>query len=433
MAGQIRDKTSKLKTREARSRLTVGDGFHWASVAENLHVGYRKRRGGKAGTWAVREYLGEDHRPGPDGKMRRQGRYRTTRLGVADDDGDGLSFYQARDAVKALVEERRDGPSGDVTVADAIAAYVASMRARGAATADEVKRQAERVILPVLGHRLVADLSTGDLNRWRDGLATSPAIYRGGSARPTTPRARRASANRVATQLKAALNHAFREGAVASDAAWGRSRFRPLPEAETAKVRYLTSEEVTRFLNASSTKSGFRDLARAALETGARYGELPRLRVRDFNGEVIAIATSKSGKARSIDLSPEAVSFFQKLTVGKSPSALLLPRHCSSGELREWRKGDQTREVDGTCDIARIEPRIGFHILRHTWASLAVMGGMPIPVVSRVLGHASTAVTERHYAHLAPSFVAETVRRFAPRYDVPTEAPSNVVGIKRRR
>jgi integrase len=60
--------------------------------------------------------------------------------------------------------------------------------------------------------------------------------------------------------------------------------------------------------------------------------------------------------------------------------------------------------------VARIEPAIGFHMLRHTWASHRVMRGMPLIVVAQVLGHADTRMAERHYAHLAPSFVDEAVR-----------------------
>ena len=37
-------------------------------------------------------------------------------------------------------------------------------------------------------------------------------------------------------------------------------------------------------------------------------------------------------------------------------------------------------------------------------------GGMPLPVVAKNLGHADTRMVEKHYGHLAPSYVAEAVR-----------------------
>jgi integrase len=65
---------------------------------------------------------------------------------------------------------------------------------------------------------------------------------------------------------------------------------------------------------------------------------------------------------------------------------------------------------------AKITPSISFHGLRHTWASLAVMGGMPLLVVARNLGHSDTRMVERHYGHLAPSYIADEIRKAAPRF-----------------
>ena len=70
------------------------------------------------------------------------------------------------------------------------------------------------------------------------------------------------------------------------------------------------------------------------------------------------------------------------------------------------------------CERARIKPAISFHILRHTWASHAVMNSVPLMVVGKNLGHADTRMVEKHYGHLAPSFIADAIRTGAPRYRV---------------
>ena len=44
------------------------------------------------------------------------------------------------------------------------------------------------------------------------------------------------------------------------------------------------------------------------------------------------------------------------------------------------------------------------------------MAGMPLMVVARNLGHVDTRMVEKHYGHLAPSYVVEQVRKFAPRF-----------------
>jgi hypothetical protein len=61
-----------------------------------------------------------------------------------------------------------------------------------------------------------------------------------------------------------------------------------------------------------------------------------------------------------------------------------------------------------------------------------VMAGVPLNVVAHNLGHADTRMTEKHYAHLAPSYIAETIRRLTPAFDMPEE-PSSVVPIGRAR
>jgi hypothetical protein len=47
-----------------------------------------------------------------------------------------------------------------------------------------------------------------------------------------------------------------------------------------------------------------------------------------------------------------------------------------------------------------------------------VRNGAPLLVVAEALGHSGTRMVEKHYAHLAPSYVAETIRRTAPDLDV---------------
>ena len=83
-----------------------------------------------------------------------------------------------------------------------------------------------------------------------------------------------------------------------------------------------------------------------------------------------------------------------------------------------WQKSEQARPMAEACTNGKIKPPISFHILRHTWASLAAMNGTPLLVVAKNLGHADTRMVERHYGHLAPSFIADAIRAGAPRYRV---------------
>src|SRR5262249_22209405 len=89
---------------------------------------------------------------------------------------------------------------------------------------------------------------------------------------------------------------------------------------------------------------------------------------------------------------------------------------------REWAPSLQVRRMRQACKRASIKPAVGFHQLRHTWASHAVMGAMPLPVVARNLGHVDTRMVELHYGHLAPSYVVDQVRKHAPRYGIAEDA-----------
>jgi integrase len=152
----------------------------------------------------------------------------------------------------------------------------------------------------------------------------------------------------------------------------------------------------------------------AALFTGCRYSELSRLTVADFNGDAgtLYIAKSKTGKPRHVTLADEGVQFFAGLAAGRTGVELFF--HAPRGG--QWTRSIQQRPMMLACKRARIEPAIGFHGLRHTWASHAVMAGMPLLVVAKNLGHATTKMVEAHYGHLSPGYVSDAIRKHAPRF-----------------
>ena len=80
------------------------------------------------------------------------------------------------------------------------------------------------------------------------------------------------------------------------------------------------------------------------------------------------------------------------------------------------RMEENSRSLPGGCEHAKIDPPADFHSLRHTWASHAVMNGVPLLVVAKNLGHSDTRMVEKHYRHLAPSYIADAIRTGAPRF-----------------
>jgi integrase len=411
MPRKVRD--SNLETRTARSRLRARHKPFFRLIEPGLHLGYRKLASGP-GTWLARRYSGG-------------GRYLTANLRTAEgalvladdfedaDDVRILSFAQAQQ--KARGPRNAPRSAGAYTVADAVGDYLQFLETDGRSSdaVRDSRYRADAFVLPRLGSVKVAALTPDRLRHWRDEIATAPPRlrtrngerqkHRQAEAGEDGKRARRATANRTWTTLRAALNHAFHERKVESDLAW--RTVTPLRRADAAKIRYLSVAEAKRLLNACDPQ--FRPLVQGALQTGARYGELARLLVADFNPDAgtLAIRQSKSGASRHIVLAAEGCAFFAQLTAGRSGAEPM---------FGTWSKSRQIRPMVEAVERARITPAISFHGLRHTWASLAVMGGMPLMVVARNLGHADTRMVEKHYGHLAPDFIADAVRRHAPKF-----------------
>lgn len=423
MARRVRDAT--LESKSARSALKVRGKPYYRGIGPGLHIGYRK--GKKGGRWVARLYAGE-------------GSYRVHILADADDtlNADGksvLDFWQAQEVARSLHASRTNGSERATrrcTVAEAIEDYLEWMEGARKSSQD-TRYRAEALILPDLGKIDTGKLTAKQIRAWQRKIAETPPRlrtkpgeeqqYRDTPDGPDATRRRRASANRTLTVLKAALNRAWREGHVASDAEW--RRVEPYEGVETARTRYLTIAEAQRLMNAS--EPSFKRLVQAALQTGARYGELGALVVADFNPDsgTVTIQQSKSGKARHIVLTDEGAAFFEAETIGKDGADLVFMTKTGGA----WAKSAQARPMAEACRIAKISPPIGFHGLRHTWASHAVMNGVPLLVVAKNLGHADTRMVERHYGHLAPSYVADAIRAGAPRFRA--VEPSNIARVER--
>lgn len=431
MARTVRD--TNLETRTARLRLSPRRKPYWRILETGLHLGYRRTKDG-GGSWIARRFVGD-------------GRYNETKVGTADDlqDADGVvlrSFAQAQEAARAWwrAEARKElghvPDDGPYTVGKALDAYFADRERRGSKGVAKDRAAANLRIRAELGELEINKLTAKRIRDWHTGLATAPKLSRTGRTKKNRKsqtidlkdgdavRARRSTANRTLTVLKASLNHAFHEGWVASDDAW--RKVKPFREVDAAVVRFLSDDECRRLVNACD--DAFRDLVRAALLTGCRYGELTRMRASDFSREAgtITVRESKAGKPRHVALTSEGQELFAKLTAGETGREPIFIR--DDGAV--WGPSHQQRPLADASKRAKITPAATFHILRHTYASSLAMKGVPMGVIAAQLGHADTRMTEKHYAHLAPNYVAETVRAALPALGIVER--SNVASITER-
>jgi integrase len=429
MARAVRN--ARLNTRSARTKLAARREPYWTVISAGCALGYR--RGVNGGTWICKFR--------DDG-----GRRHYMAIGAADDarDPDGLSvlsFGEAQERARAFFVQKAREEAGDAaphvgpyTIADAFSGYLTAYERRGGKAIYDTRRAAETHILPALGGVTVAKLTARKIEDWHQSLAEQPARVRTKPGRkqrhrkadnsPDGIRQRRSTANRVLTVLKAALNHAWKTGHVASDDAW--RRVKPFKAVDTARLRYLTEAECVRLVNAC--EPAFRNLVRGALLTGCRYSELAAMHVLDFNPDagVVTVRTAKAGKPRHVVLTDEGRKLFAGLAAGKIAADLIFAR----ADGGRWGKSHQLRPMLDACKRAGIKPAVSFHVLRHTHGSTLAMRGVPMGVIAEQLGHADTRMTEKHYAHLAPSYVADTIRAHFPTLGIAGE--TTVVPMQRK-
>ena len=98
---------------------------------------------------------------------------------------------------------------------------------------------------------------------------------------------------------------------------------------------------------------------------------------------------------------------FSAAITGKTGDALVFTRPEGSA----WGKNHHVRTLADACKIAKVKPAISFHELRHTYASQLAQAGIDLLTISKLLGHADTRITAKHYAHLADKTLAAAVTK----------------------
>ncbi|MCA3002792.1 MAG: tyrosine-type recombinase/integrase [Burkholderiales bacterium] len=424
MAQKMRD--GQLEKRSNRLKLPLRTR-KYKILDTGVALSYR-RTSEDYGTWAVRLVLAD-------------GRYTLETLGTADDYADAngqtiLSFGQAQ--AKALKRHKELQQAGGVikaatTVKEASEHYLEWFRTHSksiAATETTIKAH----ILPTFGETPLEDLKAERIKSWHTRLATKAARKRtrkgaaiAHRAKPETDdekRSRKSTANRILTVFKAMLNKAYEDALVSTNDAW--KRVKPFSDVDEPVIRFLKPEEATRLINACP--EDFRRLIKAALMTGARYSELAGMKVEDYSPDTkqVFIRPSKSGKGRHVPLTTEGAALFATCTDGKTGDALVFQR--SDGAA--WGKNYQVRPLLEACKVAKIAPSIGFHELRHTYASFLANAGADLLTISKLLGHADTRITSRHYAHLCDKTLRNAVDKFLP--SLTAEPKTKVTPIKRK-
>jgi integrase len=197
------------------------------------------------------------------------------------------------------------------------------------------------------------------------------------------------------------------------------------PRTQRTEMKVLTPEQVRAFLSAT-VEHPAHALYTLAVTSGMRAGELLGLQWRDVD-----LDAGKLTVQRALQQQNSAGLVFVTPKTAKSRRMILLSQHAINA-LRTHRDrqifhrhqvGAEWRDLDlvfpgpfgGPADpswsrqvfYAALEtagmPRVRFHDLRHTAATLALMQGVHPKVVSDMLGHGTVGLTLDTYSHLLPA------------------------------
>ena len=230
-------------------------------------------------------------------------------------------------------------------------------------------------LLPAFGSKPLDRIREAAIRRWFERYSrTAPG-----------------NANHCLARLRQMLNFAAACGHIQSNPADGIA-FNRRPKL----TRFLSREELARLhaaLDAQTRQSARQqaDIVRLLLLTGCRRGEIMELRWSEVREDGLALTDAKTGP-RTVPLSSRARRILDRQPRGKS--AFVFPSLRNPARPRRpclplW---DRVRKEACIEDVR-------LHDLRHTMATHAVMNGVPVPVVSRLLGHSDVRITLR-YAHL---------------------------------
>jgi integrase len=183
-------------------------------------------------------------------------------------------------------------------------------------------------------------------------------------------------------------------------------------EEPRGRVRFLSDAEKDRLLNAAKSNSHphLYAIVLIALTTGARKGEILRLRWKDvdLNSNRAVLHDTKNKERRSLALVAQVVEELRNLKKVRRIDDDLIFTNMKVGESNSsyFEKAWQKARSDAKLEDFR------FHDLRHSCASYLAMNGATTAEIAAVLGHKTLDMVKR-YSHLSDEHVRGVVERTA--------------------
>lgn len=193
------------------------------------------------------------------------------------------------------------------------------------------------------------------------------------------------------------------------------------------RIIFRTEDEVRRFRKAVRG-SVYEPLYLVALDTGCRQGELLALKWENVDlakglihikatlteneaGELVATPPKTASSRRTVKLAKNTIELlreYRKLQMDDPkhvPSVWVFP-NWDGGPMRK--DGYLRRELPRLLKEAKL-PRVTFHGLRHTHATMLAALGAPVPATQERLGHSTSRMTLEVYTHATAAMQDQAV------------------------
>lgn len=232
--------------------------------------------------------------------------------------------------------------------------------------------------------------------------------------------------------------HRLLHRALRDAVAWGRIARNPAgvarpPRAQRTQPATWDAAQLSRFL-VSTTGDALNALWVLLATTGMRRGEALGLRWQDVDLDAARLSVRQTlayvGTTATLS-EPKTNSSRRLISIPDTTTQALRSHRAGQAEVRLLAGSAYAEELDlvfahpdgsplNPATVSRTFdrlvreadlPRITLHSLRHSWATLALLEGIPTKVVSEILGHSSTRVTEDVYQHVSPGMQADATSR----------------------
>jgi len=284
---------------------------------------------------------------------------------------------------------------------------------------------------PTLGTLRLATLRRGHVREALAQWCSRPAYPGRRSSAPRTVSPR--TVHHVFSTLRTAMNDALDDGAI-SVLPFAK---RMSPKKGRAEISALDETQIVALL-ACLDQTMVGKVTRLGVYTGMRRGELLGLTwdAVDLENRVLRVRQSLevvgTGKDRAVRLkAPKTEKSRREVALTAGAVELLRSHHAEQSELRvllggpfgderlvfpnprtgePWKPDTFSNEFLRAVRASNL-PKVTFHGLRHSYASISLRAGTPLKVVSEMLGHTTMAITADLYTHVLGDLKAEAADR----------------------